>query len=103
MAVLAVAGVLALPMIAHAQTANVTLYGRVNLDYEIVNGRQADGSNPKVNRLSSNSSRFGLRGVELLGGGLSAIFQVESSVVADAGGGTRQSRNVRRPARGLGN
>src|SRR6266542_2894951 len=47
MAVLAVAGVLALPMIAHAQTANVTLYGRVNLDYEIVNGRQADGSNPK--------------------------------------------------------
>ena len=34
---LAVAGVLAAPL-AQAQTANVTLYGRVNLDIEFVNG-----------------------------------------------------------------
>ena len=34
---LAVAGVLAAPL-AQAQTANVTLYGRVNLDVEFVNG-----------------------------------------------------------------
>ena len=34
---LAVAGVLAAPL-AQAQTANVTLYGRVNLDVEVVKG-----------------------------------------------------------------
>jgi predicted porin len=42
----AVAGLLAAPLAAQAQNANVTLYGRLNLDFEIVNGRQADGSNP---------------------------------------------------------
>ena len=46
----AVAGVLAAPLAAHAQTANVTLYGRLNLDFELVNGRQPDGSNPNVTR-----------------------------------------------------
>jgi hypothetical protein len=35
---LAVAGVVALPAAANGQTANVTLYGRLNLDYEVVNG-----------------------------------------------------------------
>ena len=79
----AVAGVLGAPLAAHAQTANVTLYGRLNLDLEFVNGRQADGSNPTVGRLSANSSRFGVRGSESLGGGLNAIFQIESDVRGD--------------------
>jgi predicted porin len=81
----AVAGVLAAPLAAQAQTANVTLYGRLNIDYELVNGRQADGSNPNVSRLSSNSSRLGVRGTESLGGGLNAIFQIESNVSGDTG------------------
>ncbi|MEO5764625.1 MAG: porin [Casimicrobiaceae bacterium] len=81
----AVAGVLAAPLAAQAQTANVTLYGRLNIDYELVNGRQANGSNPNVSRLSSNSSRLGVRGVESLGGGLNAIFQIESNVSGDTG------------------
>jgi predicted porin len=79
----AVAGVLAAPLAAQAQTANVTLYGRLNLNYELVNGRQPDGSNPNVSRLSANSSRVGLRGTESLGGGLNAIFQIESDVRGD--------------------
>ena len=62
----AVAGVLGAPLAAHAQTANVTLYGRLNVDFELVNGRQPDGSNPTVSRLSSNSSRFGIRGIPTL-------------------------------------
>ena len=33
---LAVAGAFALPLAAEAQTANVTLYGRLNLDLEFV-------------------------------------------------------------------
>src|SRR5438552_1572298 len=81
----AVAGVLAAPLAAQAQTANVTLYGRLNIDYEIINGKQADGSNPTVSRLSSNSSRLGVRGTESLGGGLNAIFQIEQNVSGDTG------------------
>ena len=82
----AVAGMLAAPLAAHAQTANVTLYGILNLNYELINGKQADGSNPNVSRVSSNSSRLGVRGVESLGGGLNAIFQIESGLSADTGG-----------------
>src|SRR6266511_692003 len=95
----AVAGAFALPMAAQAQTANVTLYGRANLDMEFVNGKILNGgpqattcvnvntcntTNPTVFRVSTNSSRFGLRGTESLGGGLSAIFQLENSVPWDA-------------------
>jgi predicted porin len=81
----AVAGLLAAPLAAQAQNANVTLYGRLNIDFEVVNGRQADNSNPRVNRLSSNSSRLGVRGTEALGGGLNAIFQIEQNVSGDTG------------------
>jgi len=81
----AVAGLLAAPVAAQAQNANVTLYGRLNIDLEAVSGRQADGSNPRVWRLSSNSSRLGVRGTEALGGGLSAIFQIEQNVSGDTG------------------
>src|SRR5437867_11473549 len=86
----AVAGVLAAHLAAQAQNANVTLYGRLNMDYELVNGKQvpdASGNqpNPTVNRVSSNSSRIGVRGTESLGGGLNAIFQIESNVSGDTG------------------
>jgi len=116
---LGVASAFALPLAAQAQTANVTLYGRANVDLEWVNGQTcasptaqgnsgtvsgavpgnniitncANGSaddnrntkNPSVVRLSSNSSRFGMRGTESLGGGLNAIFQLESNVNWDSG------------------
>src|SRR5437667_12060705 len=82
---LAVAGALAAPLAVQAQTANVTLYGRLNMDLEFVKGQQADGTNPTVNRVSSNSSRFGMRGTESLGGGLNAIFQIEQNVSGDTG------------------
>ena len=88
----AVAAVLAAPLAAQAQTANVTLYGRLNLDLEYIDVNAA-GGNANVSRLSENSSRFGLRGVESLGGGLNAIFQIESSTPADAGGGTLAGRD----------
>jgi len=70
---------------AEAQFANAHLYGILNLDFELVNGRQPDGTNPTVNRVSSNSSRFGMRGVEYLGAGNAAIFQIESPVQGDTG------------------
>lgn len=85
---------IALPPVAHAQFANVRLYGSLNLDLELVNGRQIDGSNPAVTRVSSNSSRFGLRGHEYLGQGQVAIFQLESTIQADAGGSALASRET---------
>lgn len=88
------AGILGAPLAALAQNTNVVLYGRLNVDLEFVNGRQPDGSNPNVSRLSSNSSRFGLRGTEALGGGLSAIFQIESSINADTNGGNLGGRDT---------
>src|SRR5450631_703471 len=112
--VLAVAGAFASPLAVQAQTANVTLYGRANVDLEFIKGATCQtGSlaggglgggtvlrgcsslgtaapgdvitNPTVVRASSNSSRFGMRGTESLGGGLNAIFQLESNVNWDSG------------------
>lgn len=90
----AVAGVFAAPLAAQAQTANVTLYGRLNMDVELVNGAASGQDKANVTRVSSNSSRLGVRGTESLGGGLSAVFQIESNVQADTGGSTLASRET---------
>jgi predicted porin len=78
---IAVAGLLAAPL-AHAQTANVTIYGRINVDLDFISS--ADNSSlGKRQRVSSNASRIGFRGTESLGGGLNAIFQIESQFQGD--------------------
>jgi predicted porin len=98
----AVAGVLASPLVAQAQTANVTLYGRLNLTMEAVKGDAIDpnlpvtagAQNRTIYRVNSNSSRLGVRGSEALGGGLSAIFQIESSIQGDSSGGVLAGRET---------
>ena len=50
----AVAGVLAAPLAAQAQTANVTLYGRLNIDYGI---RQRQARQRHRTRTSTASAR----------------------------------------------
>jgi predicted porin len=90
----AIAGLLAAPL-AQAQTANVTLYGRANLSMVFVNGTKPDGTNPNVYRVDSNSSRFGIRGTESLGGGLNAIFQIENgSINMSSTGGALAGRDT---------
>ena len=92
-----VASLLASPL-ARAQIANVTLYGRLNLNMEVVSGKQsgpgcpADCPNPNQYRVSSNASMFGIRGAEPLGGGVNAIFQLENKVFADNSGGVLAGR-----------
>jgi predicted porin len=44
-------------------------------------------------QISSNASRFGIKGAEDLGGGLSGIWQIESGVNLDEQTGTLASRN----------
>lgn len=69
-----------------AQSTNVQLYGLVDAGVEVVNHASATGG--KVTRLTSggmNTSRFGLRGSEDLGGGLKAIFQLEGGLFIDEG------------------
>ena len=88
LAVAAVVGSVA----ASAQTANVTLYGYINTSIESNRGSQGANSVGKtptsstVNRMTANSSRFGLRGRETLGGGTYAFFQLENSFNSDDGG-----------------
>src|SRR5215211_7202599 len=93
---IAIAGVLAAPL-AQAQTASVVLYGRLNVDTEVIINQKQDTTpaiKQNIYRVSSNSSRFGMRGTESLGGGLNAIFQIESSIVADNSGGTLAGRET---------
>lgn len=75
LAVLAVAGTTA----AMAQSS-VTLYGRVNTTVE----RQKLGD-VSTTGMFNNSSRFGFKGTEDLGGGLKAGFQLESGFNSDTG------------------
>jgi predicted porin len=94
---LAIAGATFAPAVL-AQSANpVTLYGTLNIDFENVKSAGASGALPNNlarNRVSANSSNFGFRGTEDLGGGLKAFFQLEmGSVAIDVGGGNLAGRN----------
>ncbi len=95
----AVAVAFTVPLPVLAESGNVQIYGTINTDYERVQatgatpagalapgqlGATPTGVNaPARNRVTSNSSNIGFRGVEDLGGGLRAFFQVESAVGFD--------------------
>jgi predicted porin len=72
---------------AASAQSSVTLYGRVDLSFQKPMGTDLKGI------ANGSGSRFGVRGVEDLGGGLKAIFNIEHRYNADTGadstGGTR--------------
>lgn len=74
---LAVAGAVSAP--AFAATSNVDVYGVMNIAIEDTNGTLVS---PGV---VSNTSRIGFKGTEDLGGGLKAVWQIESGI---SGNGT---------------
>lgn len=79
--------ILALCGSAQAQTSSVTLYGLVDTGVEYLNqtgaGKQSLVRMPDLT--ATAPSRFGLRGVEDLGGGLKASFVLESGIAIDSG------------------
>lgn len=78
LASLAVAAALAAPGIASAQS-NITLYGIVDTGIEYVSHASVNGAVLRMPGVTGEfPSRWGLRGTEDLGGGLAAIFQLES-------------------------
>jgi predicted porin len=76
---LALAALTAFAGAASAQSS-VTLYGRVDLSVA-----KPIGSDNK-NMQNGSGSRLGFRGVEDLGGGMSALFNIETRFDADTGG-----------------
>ncbi|CAH2806351.1 MAG: Outer membrane porin [uncultured Paraburkholderia sp.] len=62
---------------AHAQ-GSVTLYGIADVGLEHINNTSAGGAQTREVSGNLSGSRWGLKGVEELGGGLKAIFQLES-------------------------
>ena len=85
---LAVAGAFAAP--AFAATSNVDIYGKLHVSVNFVDDQPVGTSDVGI---SSNASRIGFKGSEDLGGGLSAIWQIESTVALDESGGNLATRN----------
>ncbi|MBI5006257.1 MAG: porin [Nitrosomonadales bacterium] len=95
---LAIAAAFSAP--AFAENANVTFYGKAFMTLD-----QMSSSNPAVvsqTRVNTNASRFGLKGSEDLGGGLTAVYQFEVQMDADGSGGNGLGNGTRNSGAGVG-
>lgn len=101
--VVALAAAITLPVTALADNGNFTFYGVADLSYDFVNtgdgtttangATAVTGTSKRV--VSSNVSKFGFKGSEDLGDGLSANWQVEQQInFDDAASNTFASRNT---------
>ena len=83
---LAVAGALAAPVVASAQGTNVTLFGRAQAEYSLVDF----ASQPSQGALQDNSrsSRWGLQVTEDLGNGFKANARLEFGLNTGSGSAT---------------
>lgn len=82
---IAVAGTAAFAMsgIAYAQTSSVQIYGRMSAG--ISHMTHQTGPKTQVSNYLLNGSYLGFRGSEDLGGGLKAIFRLETAIDTDTG------------------
>jgi len=82
---LAVLAALSLNQSAHAQS-NVQVYGLIDAGVEVVDHAGPDGGSMlRVVSGGKNTSRWGLRGSEDLGGGLKAVYNLEGGILMDSG------------------
>lgn len=86
---LALASAFAAP--AFAATSNVDIYGKLHVSVSVFDDQP---SGIKDTQISSNASRIGFKGSEDLGGGLAAIWQIETGVNMDETGGSWATRNT---------
>lgn len=100
---LALVAGLVTPLAAFADNGNFTFYGTADVSYDFVNtgngtttangATAVTGVSKRV--VSSNVSKFGFKGAEDLGDGLSAIWQIEQQInIDDAAKNTFASRNT---------
>jgi len=91
---LAIASAMAMPALAMAEA---TVYGQANVAIEMTdNGSDTPNTNvgnaaDSRTQISSNVSRLGFKGSEELGGGMSAIWQMEGQVNLDDGTGVSKA------------
>ena len=74
----------------------ISLYGRVYVTAEVVEARKGDSRAPAIartSRVSDQSSAIGIRGVERLGEGTRAFFQLETAFRADQNNTAFAARN----------
>src|SRR5476651_894527 len=82
---LALAVLTAVTGAAYAQSS-VTLYGKVDLGLVLDSGNNA-GKSIRISSGVTGGSRIGFKGVEDLGGGMQATFQLETGYCADSAAG----------------
>jgi predicted porin len=71
---------------ASAQTTNVQVYGLIDAGVEYVDHASASGGSAvRVVSGGKNTSRWGFRGTEDLGGGMKAVFGLEGGILLDTG------------------
>ena len=83
---IAIAGAMSAPFAANASEA--TIYGVMDMSIDRHDNGDTGNDNDSATGVSSNSSRIGLKGAEDLGGGMKAIWQVESQI--NVGNGTTE-------------
>jgi predicted porin len=83
---LALAVLTAVTGAAYAQST-VTLYGKIDLGLVLDSG-SAQGKSVRISSGVTGGSRLGFKGVEDLGGGLKAAFQLETGYCADSAANT---------------
>ena len=82
----ALATAFAAPAASYAATSNVDIYGRFAATYNVMNtDTSVAGQDKTLYQVSSDNSYIGFKGSEDLGGGLKAIWQIESGFNADNG------------------
>ena len=88
---------LSAPLQTLAETVNVNVYGKLDVSYDLVNtGTATNGvAGTTEGRVSSNTSRIGLKGDVNIADGVAGIWQVESQLyVGDSTAATFGTRNT---------